>query len=268
MRGRIAGIIAGVMIVAISVTGCGSAAKKTDKGDMLGRILGKGKITIAMEGTWAPWTYHDENDELTGYDVELGKKIAEKLGVEAEFVEGEWDGLFAGLDTGRYDIVINGVDVTPERSEKYVFSEPYAYIHTVIVTRSDNSEINGFEDLKDKVTANSNASTYMLLAEEYGAKVLGVDSLDETMQMVLSGRADATLNAEVSVGDYLSVHPEAELRIAASTPEANQVAIPMVKGEDTETLRRSIDNAIRELKASGELAELSQKYFGMDLSKE
>jgi cystine transport system substrate-binding protein len=66
----------------------------------------------------------------------------------------------------------------------------------------------------------------------------------------------------------MSVHPEAELRIAASTPEANQVAIPMVKGEDTETLRRSIDNAIRELKTSGELAELSQKYFGMDLSKE
>jgi cystine transport system substrate-binding protein len=108
----------------------------------------------------------------------------------------------------------------------------------------------------------------MLLAEEYGAKVLGVDSLDETMQMLLSGRADATLNAEVSVSDYTSVHPEAELRIAASTPEANQVAIPLKKGEDTETLRKSIDNAIRELKQSGELAELSMKYFGIDLTRE
>ena len=267
MKGRIAGAVLTVLMGAIMITGC-SSRTKDDSGDMLNRIQDKGKITIAMEGTWAPWTYHDENDELTGYDVELGKKIAEKLGVEAEFVEGEWDGLFAGLDVGRYDIVINGVDVTPERSEKYVFSEPYAYIHTVIVTRSDNDTINSFEDLNGKTTANSNASTYMLLAEEYGAKVLGVDSLDETMQMVLSGRADATLNAEVSVSDYTSVHPEAELRIAASTPEANQVAIPLKKGEDTETLRKSIDNAIKELKQSGELAELSMKYFGIDLTRE
>ena len=263
---KITAVFTAALISAAMLAGCGSTS--SGGGDALARIQKAGKITIAMEGTWAPWTYHDENDNLTGYDVEVGKRIAEKLGVEAEFIEGEWDGLFAGLDAGRYDMIINGVDVTEERSQKYDFSEPYAYIHTVIVTKGDNTDINSFEDLSGKTTANSNASTYMLIAEEYGAKVEGVDSLDETMQMVLSGRVDATLNASVSVSDYMAVHPDADIRIAASSEDANHVAIPMVKGEDNAALKAAVDQAIKELKESGELENLSRQFFNMDLTEE
>ena len=115
------------------------------------RIFGeRGTITIAMEGTWAPWTYHDENGNLTGYDVEVGQLIAEKLGVEPDFVEGEWDGLLAGLDAGRYDIMINGVDVTEERQEAYDFSEAYAYNRTAVIVRGDNSDIRTMEEFGRK----------------------------------------------------------------------------------------------------------------------
>ncbi len=114
------------------------------------RIRPRGTITVAMEGTWAPWTYHDENDNLVGYDVEVATKIAEKLGVEPKFVEGEWDGLLAGLDAGRYDIMVNGVDITPERAEKYDFSTPYAYNRTAVITKADDDSINTLEDLKGK----------------------------------------------------------------------------------------------------------------------
>ncbi len=93
-------------------------------GDLLSRIQEKGEIVIAMEGTWAPWTYHDEEDELVGYDVEVGRLIAEKLGVEPIFVEGAWDGLLAGIDAGRYDIMINGSGCDPERQEAYDFPSP------------------------------------------------------------------------------------------------------------------------------------------------
>ena len=91
---------------------------------------------------------------LVGYDVEVATLIAEKLGVEPEFIEGEWDGLLAGLDAGRYDIMVNGVDITEERAEKYDFSEPYAYNRTAVITKGDNDTINSLEDLKDKKTAN------------------------------------------------------------------------------------------------------------------
>ena len=122
-------------LCALTLGGCSDNAVD-DKGagaDRLADIRAHGKIVIAMEGTWAPWTYHDEKGVLTGYDVEVGRKIAEKIGVKAEFVEGKWDGLLAGLDAGRYDLMINGVDVTPERAKVYDFSEPYAYNRMVVI---------------------------------------------------------------------------------------------------------------------------------------
>ena len=122
------------LVLALSLTACGG--KKTeDTGDLLSQIKEKGEIVVAMEGTWAPWTYHDEQDNLVGYDVEVAQLIAEKLGVKATFVEGEWDGLLAGLDAGRYDIMVNGVDITEERQLKYDFSTPYAHNRTAVIVK-------------------------------------------------------------------------------------------------------------------------------------
>jgi len=234
--------------------------------NQLDKIREEGKIVFAMEGTWAPWTYHDEDGNLTGYDTEVGRLIAEKLGVEAEFIEGEWDGLFAGLDSERYDAVINGVEVTEERAEKYDFSEPYAFIRTALVVRDDNDDIETFEDLDGRTTANSFNSTYMLLAQEYGAEVKNVDSLSETINMLMSGRVDATLNAEVSIYDYLKERPDAAIKIVALTDDASEVSIPLRKGEDSESLREAIDQAITELRDEGELTKLSEQFFGSDIS--
>ncbi len=250
-----------------TVTGPGPVTSGTGEPDLLATIQERGTIIVAMEGMWAPWTYHDENNDLVGYDTEVAKAIAGKLGVEAEFVEGEWDGLFAGLESGRYDMVCNGVDVTPERSASYDFTEPYAYTRTALVVRKGNEEIKTFEDLNGKVTANSIGSTYMEMAEEYGATVEGVDTLDETIQVVLQGRVDATLNADVSFYDYLGQHPDAEIEIVDQTEEANPIAIPLRKGDEAATLREAINQAITELRDEGVLTQLSEKYFGSDISK-
>lgn len=255
-----------LLLVFCVLAGCGK--RNEPEGDLLSRIKEKGEIVIAMEGTWAPWTYHDEDDKLVGFDTEVGEAIAEILGVKAVFVEGEWDGLLAGLEVGRYDLMINGVEVTDDRSEKYDFTDAYAYIRTALIVGSDNNEIATFEDLKEKTTANSINSTYMYLAEDYGATVLGVDTLDQTFDMVLSGRVDATLNAELSFDDYMKVHPEAALKVAALTKEASFVAIPVRKGEDSRTLREAVNDAIEELKENGKLAEISEKYFGKDITQQ
>ena len=235
--------------------------------DQLARIKTAGKITVAMEGTWAPWTYHDEEDKLVGFDVEVAQQIAGKLGVEAEFIEGEWDGLLAGLEAGRYDIMVNGVDYTEERAQKYDFSEPYGFIRTAIIVNKDNTAITSFEDLKGKTTANTISSTYAELAESYGATTTGVDDLNQTIELLLQKRIDATLNAEVTFYDYMSVHPDADLKIAALTEEANHVCIPLRKGDDSASLREAINQAIAELKADGTLGEISVKYFGTDITK-
>ena len=168
-----------------------SESSAAEENDLLAQIKEKGTITVAMEGTWAPWTYHDADDNLVGYDVEVAQNIAKKLGVEVNFVEGEWDGLLAGLDDGRYDIMVNGVGVTEERAEKYNFSTPYAYNRTAVIVRGDYDEINSMEDLEGKTTANTISSTYATQAEAHGATVTGVDDLNQTIELLLSGRIDA-----------------------------------------------------------------------------
>ena len=251
-----------------AASGAASSAASTGAADQLAAIQANGKLVVALEGAWQPWSYHDESDTLVGYDVEVSRAIAEKLGVEPEYVESDWDSLFAGLDAGRFDIVCNGVEVTDERAKTYNFTTPYGYIHTALAVRKDNEDIKSFEDLKGKTTANSLASTYMELAESYGATVQGIDTLEETIQLLTAGRIDATLNADVSFYDYLNVHPEADFKLVAQTEDASHVAIPVRKGDDSASLLEAINTAIDELRADGTLKALGEKYFGQDISSE
>ena len=252
------------VLAVVLMTGLMTASASAE--DLLERIRAKGNITIAMEGTWAPWTYHNEEDVLVGYDVEVGQKIAEYLGVTPDFIEGEWDGLLAGLEVGRYDLMINGVDITPEREKKYDFSQPYAYNRTAVIVRADDDRIQSMDDLNGMHTANTISSTYAETAEKYGANVTGVDDLNQTIELLLSGRIDATINAEVTFYDYMKVHPESPLKIAVIDEDMTSVGIPVRKGEDSASLLAAVNEALTAMAESGELAEISIKYFGTDIS--
>lgn len=263
------------LLLALGLSGCTEKAPQTASSvenaaaasDALSAIRAKGQITIAMEGTWAPWTFHDASGTLTGYDVAVGRGIAKAIGVEPVFVEGKWDGLLAGISAGRYDLMVNGVDVTPERADAFRFSEPYAYNRMAVIVKDDRSDIQTMADLKGKHTANTISSTYAIAAEKAGARVTGVDDLNQTFELLLSGRIDATLNSEVTFYDYKRAHPEAKVKIAFLAPAATAVAIPMKKDASTETLAEAVNDAIRAMRESGELARASTEFFGGDISK-
>ena len=261
MMKKLTAVFVVILAAVFALSGC----QKSE--DQLADIKKAGKIKIALEGAWAPWNYHDlTTNELVGFDTEVAKGIADYLGVEADFYESDWDSLLAGLESGRYDIIANGVEYTEERAQKYDFSVPYGYVKTVLVVRQDETEIDSFEKLKGKKTANSLNSTYMQIGESFGASVMGVDTIEETINMLINNRVDATINAEVSVYDYLAQHPDTPIKIVAVYEEMGSVSIPIRKA-GSEQLLSEINKAIDAMKKSGRLGEISIKYFGTDITK-
>lgn len=244
----------------------GEESRENTDSDLLAQILEEGVITIGTEGTYSPNSYHDESGNLVGFDVEVAEKIAEKLGVRAEFIESEWDSLFAGMDSGRIDIVVNEVEASEERREKYDFSEPYTYIQGALLVAEDNDEIQSVEDLEGKRAAQNLTSSWGQLAESYGAELIGVDSMNQSVELLLTGRADVTLNAETAFYDFMKNQPDQAVKIAAMTDSTTSSVIPVRKGN--ETLVNAINDALDEMRESGELEELSVKYFGEDVTAE
>ncbi len=234
-------------------------------GENLDQIKSAGVIKIGTEGTYAPFTFHDGSNKLVGFDVEIGEAVAKKLGVKAEFIEGKWDGLIAGLDAKRYDAVINQVGITEARKQKYAFSEPYIASKAVLIVRGGNTDIKGFEDLKGKKSAQSLTSNFGKLAEAAGAELVGTDGFDQSIQLVLTRRADATVNDSLSFLDFKKHQPDAPVKIVAEKPDADYSGIIVRKGDDD--LVASINKALTEIKADGTYKTISDKYFGQDVSK-
>ena len=277
-----AAVLAALTLTA-ALAGCGSSASsaaastdaastdtatstaETSGENELDKIKAAGKLVIGVEGTYPPFTYHDDNGELTGLDVELGKAVAEKLGVEAEFQEAAWDSLLIGIDTERFDTVINSVSITDERKEKYDFSDPYYYESRRVVVRSDDDSIQTEDDLNGKKIATNTTNAFIPWYEEHGASVVGIDTSGEAIELVLSGRADFLGTSVPVLNAYLDEHPDAKdkLREAFVIPNSeSQVAIPVRKGE-TEFLD-AINAALAELREEGTLKAISEKYLGGD----
>jgi L-cystine transport system substrate-binding protein len=234
-------------------------------GENLDQIKAAGVIKIGTEGTYAPFTFHNAENKLVGFDVEIGQAVAEKLGVKAEFVEGKWDGLIAGLDANRYDAVINQVGITEARKQKYDFSDPYIVSKAVLIVKDGNEEVKSFEDLKGKTSAQSLSSNFGKIAEAAGAELVGTDGFDQSIQLVLTGRADATINDSLSFLDFKKQKPDAPVKIAAEKEEADASGIIVRKG-DAE-LVAAINKALADIKADGTYQKIADTYFGQDVSK-
>ncbi|HEY6631664.1 MAG TPA: amino acid ABC transporter substrate-binding protein [Rhizobiaceae bacterium] len=242
-----------------------AAALPSQAGENLDAIKAAGVIRIGTEGTYAPFTYHDASGKLVGFDVEIGEAVAEKLGVKPEFVEGKWDGLIAGLDVNRYDAVINQVGITEERKQKFDFSDPYIASKAALIVREDNADIKGFGDLKGKKAAQSLTSNYGKMAEEAGAELVGTDGFDQSIALVVQGRADATLNDSLSFLDFKKKQPDAPVKIAATADDASYSGIIVRKGDPE--LVAAINQALKDIKADGTYQKIADTYFGQDVSQ-
>ncbi len=250
-------LAAALMVLAAQIAGAAP--------NPLDQIRASGSLKVGTEGTYAPFTFHDASNALTGFDVEIARAIASRLGVKAEFVESKWDGLIAGLDAKRYDVVINEVTITDARKAKYDFSDVYIVSKAALVVRADNTSVKTFADLKGKKAGESLTSNWAELARSYGAEVVQVDGFNQAVDLVLAGRVDATLNDSLSYLDFKKQKPDAALKAVDFLKNANLQAVLLRKGNPE--LLSAINKAIADIKADGTYLAISKKYFNEDVSQ-
>lgn len=264
-----------ILVMVFAMTACAKSGEvskneETSGDGSLQRILDAGKLTIGAEGNWIPYVYNEEGtNELIGFEVEIAKEIASRLGVEAEFsISNKWDGVIAGLDASRYDTVICGVNPNPDRLEKFNMSVPYAESPIAVVVAKDNDEINSFEDLEGKLCANSLSSSSADIARKYGAKLTEA-SLVQAADLITSDRADATINNLTSIVEFLEKKPDTSVRIAEIYKPENSYEIEsaaMFRKADTE-LAEAVSKIIQEMIDDGTCYELATKYFGKEVAE-
>lgn len=254
--------IAALVLLSFSLVTCKGAAKK----NLLDQVLAKGEMIIALEGNWEPWSYHNDNDELVGFDVDAAKTVCERLGVKARFIELPWERIFASLERRECDIVVDGVEITSERLKRFYFTQPYAYDRMALITQLGNNNINSFEDLKGRTSGNTPDTTYYQIAEKYGAILIETDPFEETMRLLSENRIESTLNSDVCFYNYMLMNPGAPARIAALSETATPVAIVCRRDESNLTFLNELNQILTELHSDGTLDRLSLKYFGRDIT--
>ena len=247
-----------LVLACVAVLGTPTAARADDA-----RV-----VKVGTEGVYPPFSYRDsETNQLTGFDVDVMKAIGEEAGWDLQFVEAPFDSLFPALDSGRIDVIANQVTVTAERRARYLFSTPYTYSHGVIVTAKDTDDITSLADLKGRTTAQTASSNWAQVAKDAGAKVQYVQDFGPGVQLVVQGRVDAIVNDNIAVLDYLATSGNDQVKIAGDAGDEVLEQALAFRQSDPQ-LQQEADAAIEALTEDGTLAEISDRYFGADVTVE
>jgi His/Glu/Gln/Arg/opine family amino acid ABC transporter permease subunit len=247
------------MLMMLATAACGSS---NDNGG--NPVKAAGVLRVGTEGVYAPFSYHDPTTgQLTGYDVDVARAVAERMGVRVEFVETPWDSMFAALEANRFDVVANQVTITPERQQKYDMSEPYSVGEGVIVTRASDNSIKSLADLKGKVAAETITSNWAQVARDAGARVEAVEGFSQAITLLNQGRVDVVINDSIAVYAYLAETGDKSVKIAAKTGEKSEQGFAARKNSG---LLPDLNKAIDELRGDGTLATISQRYLKANAS--
>ena len=258
----------GAALIATSALGLsfGPAIADGDT-DLLSQIKNRGTILIGLEATYPPFNYQDESGDLVGFEVDVAKALAERLGVNAEFIPTKWDGMLAGLETERFDIITNQVTITEARQKKYDFTQPYTVSGIQVITRSDKqSDFKTPADLAGKYVGVGLGSNYeeWLSKNVPDAEVATYDDNATKLQDLLVGRLDAFLNDRLAA-TYLLENSGGKVVAAGEPFDKQRMGVALRKGNDT--LLVALNKGLDDLRADGTLAAISQKWFQLDATK-
>ncbi|HSI59954.1 MAG TPA: transporter substrate-binding domain-containing protein [Ideonella sp.] len=234
--------------------------------DLLDEVKQRGTLRIGVEGTYPPFNFKDDKGQLTGFDVEIAEALAGKLGVKPEFTTTEWSGILAGLQAGKYDVIVNQVSATPQRRQVFDFSEPYVVSSAQLIVRANETRpLATPAELKGKKIGVGQGSNYADMARKIdGAEVKVYPGATEYLQDLATGRIDVALNDSLLI-PYLARQTKLPIKAGAPLGAVESNAIPFRK--DNPKFKAALDKALADLKADGGFAKISAKWFGRDVSK-
>ncbi|MFL6671949.1 MAG: cystine ABC transporter substrate-binding protein [Massilia sp.] len=252
----------GALLVAAGVALPAAAA------DLLEAVKARGTLRIAMEGTYPPFNFKDQKTgQLAGYDVDVAKLVAARLGLKPQFVNTEWAAILAGLSAGKYDVIISQVGMTPKREQAFDFSEPYTYSSPqLIVRKNERATYTSLNDLKGKKLGVGQGSVFEQQAKAVpGIEVKSYPAAPENLQDLAFGRVDAALNDSLMVS-YLLKTSQLPIKAGARVGNVERMGIPFQKGNPR--FKAAINKVIADAKADGSLKQISMKWFGADASQQ
>jgi polar amino acid transport system substrate-binding protein len=223
-----------------------------------GRGADTGKIRVATDATWPPFEYVDTaTGKIVGFDIDLFDAIAERAGLDVEYVNVEWDPLLAGIAQGTYDAAISSITIRPDRLEKMNFSDPY-YVAGQIIVVLTSSNITGPDDLSGKsVGVQTGTTGDYEVQETEGAIAVGYDEIGLAFVALMTGQIDAVVcDTPVASGD---VKKYDELKTVGEVLTTEEYGIAVPKGK--EDLLAKINTALGELLAEGIIEELTQNWL-------
>ncbi|GGP17048.1 transporter substrate-binding domain-containing protein [Oceanobacillus neutriphilus] len=233
-------------------------------------IQGKGEIVAGTSGTLIGASYYDENDELTGYTVEIMREVGKRLDLEVKFEIMGADDLATAINSGRIDVGANDATITEKNQEKFRFSEPYKYSYIVAAVReSDNSGIETLDDLEGKKAGGAATTIYSQIAEHFGAEVVtyGNAPNEAYLSDISTGRTDLVLNDYYLTKFGVAAFPDFDLHLHP-TLKFNPTKQAIMMPKDASKLQEEINGALNSMREDGTLSELAKEFYEEDASKE
>jgi len=250
-----------LLALAMTVTALPASAA-----DLLDKVKARGTLKVALEGTYPPFNYREKDGQIAGYDVDVARLLAARLGVKVEFVSSEWASILAGLSAGKYDVIISQVGINPKREQAFDFSTPYIYSMPQLIVRKDEQAVyKTLEDLKGKKLGVGQGSVYEQQAKAVpGIEVRSYAAAPDTMSDLAFGRVDAALNDSL-MSAYLLKNSKLPIKAGAQVGAVERMGIPFQKGNPQ--FKQALNQALAAAAADGSLKAISLKWFGIDVSK-
>ncbi|MEH6436575.1 transporter substrate-binding domain-containing protein [Massilia sp. DD77] len=249
-------------------TGMLLALPQVQAADLLADTKARGTLRIAMEGTYPPFNFKDpRTGQLAGYDVDVARLVAGKLGLRPEFVSTEWAAILAGLAAGKYDVIVSQVGITEKRRQAFDFSVPYTYSSPqLIVRKNERASYASLNDLKGRKVGVGQGSVFEQQVKAVpGIEVKSYPAAPENLQDLAFGRIDAALNDSLMVA-YLLKNSRLPIKAGPRLGAVERMGVAMRKGNPQ--FKAAVDKIIEDARKDGTLKQLSLKWFGTDASQE